>query len=111
MIRRPPRSTLFPYTTLFRSLAKNDLGREFQITHLSKRALKSEWSACFQRCLDDNLQPGRAEIVREARELLALQLQANWDPQKFTIILPCLLRRTGVRRPHYLFMPFLLSGV
>src|SRR5256885_3389535 len=24
MIRRPPRSTLFPYTTLFRSLAKND---------------------------------------------------------------------------------------
>src|SRR5689334_24105251 len=26
MIRRPPRSTLFPYTTLFRSLAKVDLG-------------------------------------------------------------------------------------
>src|SRR5256885_4663229 len=24
MIRRPPRSTLFPYTTLFRSLNKND---------------------------------------------------------------------------------------
>src|SRR5437867_6985535 len=24
MIRRPPRSTLFPYTTLFRSLAGND---------------------------------------------------------------------------------------
>src|SRR2546425_6205172 len=25
MIRRPPRSTLFPYTTLFRSLMRNDL--------------------------------------------------------------------------------------
>src|SRR5258708_10828959 len=25
MIRRPPRSTLFPYTTLFRSLARLDL--------------------------------------------------------------------------------------
>src|SRR5438874_10455603 len=25
MIRRPPRSTLFPYTTLFRSLAASDL--------------------------------------------------------------------------------------
>jgi len=24
MIRRPPRSTLFPYTTLFRSLAQGD---------------------------------------------------------------------------------------
>src|SRR5690348_17475243 len=27
MIRRPPRSTLFPYTTLFRSQTKGGLGR------------------------------------------------------------------------------------
>src|SRR5258706_8642146 len=27
MIRRPPRSTLFPYTTLFRSLVRADHGR------------------------------------------------------------------------------------
>src|SRR5688572_32708416 len=27
MIRRPPRSTLFPYTTLFRSLTRIDPGR------------------------------------------------------------------------------------
>src|SRR3712207_7278905 len=27
MIRRPPRSTLFPYTTLFRSLRRDDAGR------------------------------------------------------------------------------------
>src|SRR2546422_1812159 len=27
MIRRPPRSTLFPYTTLFRSIAKKNLDR------------------------------------------------------------------------------------
>src|SRR2546422_5239314 len=27
MIRRPPRSTLFPYTTLFRSSQAGDLGR------------------------------------------------------------------------------------
>src|SRR5258708_23416130 len=27
MIRRPPRSTLFPYTTLFRSLARRDRTR------------------------------------------------------------------------------------
>src|SRR3712207_8146983 len=30
MIRRPPRSTLFPYTTLFRSLAGELLGRQEQ---------------------------------------------------------------------------------
>src|SRR3989449_11711711 len=29
MIRRPPRSTLFPYTTLFRSLPLAGLGSEF----------------------------------------------------------------------------------
>src|SRR2546422_1578456 len=28
MIRRPPRSTLFPYTTLFRSLLADRLGKE-----------------------------------------------------------------------------------
>src|SRR3712207_1455636 len=28
MIRRPPRSTLFPYTTLFRSVATLDLGED-----------------------------------------------------------------------------------
>src|SRR3712207_6965712 len=27
MIRRPPRSTLFPYTTLFRSISGNDGGK------------------------------------------------------------------------------------
>src|SRR2546429_5144337 len=31
MIRRPPRSTLFPYTTLFRSTAGDDLGTNFRI--------------------------------------------------------------------------------
>src|SRR2546430_13269886 len=30
MIRRPPRSTLFPYTTLFRSLARRRVGHRGQ---------------------------------------------------------------------------------
>src|SRR5947209_11783260 len=30
MIRRPPRSTLFPYTTLFRSCAAGDSTRRFE---------------------------------------------------------------------------------
>src|SRR2546430_13357747 len=34
MIRRPPRSTLFPYTTLFRSEGPSEtkVGEEFQVT-------------------------------------------------------------------------------
>src|SRR2546422_4489780 len=31
MIRRPPRSTLFPYTTLFRSLRRRGADREFRV--------------------------------------------------------------------------------
>src|SRR5258705_5812293 len=46
MIRRPPRSTLFPYTTLFRSAADNSknaaptaLRRELKARHLSMIAI------------------------------------------------------------------------
>src|SRR3989441_9206491 len=35
MIRRPPRSTLFPYTTLFRSIAR-DRERHVLLTHARK---------------------------------------------------------------------------
>src|SRR5256886_11905720 len=31
MIRRPPRSTLFPYTTLFRSCGTRDAGAHFEV--------------------------------------------------------------------------------
>src|SRR5256885_10917294 len=33
MIRRPPRSTLFPYTTLFRSIRRADAGRLERSAH------------------------------------------------------------------------------
>src|SRR3712207_8642857 len=37
MIRRPPRSTLFPYTTLFRSMA--DAGRGHEVEHALQDAV------------------------------------------------------------------------
>src|SRR3712207_7491480 len=38
MIRRPPRSTLFPYTTLFRSLAHSQVGNGQRADHELKQA-------------------------------------------------------------------------
>src|SRR5258708_29709970 len=38
MIRRPPRSTLFPYTTLFRSDAKDGLPRQRLVQRLDQGA-------------------------------------------------------------------------
>src|SRR2546430_7504666 len=39
MIRRPPRSTLFPYTTLFRSSAVEDGGMEMSTVAFRKRVI------------------------------------------------------------------------
>src|SRR3712207_8902485 len=44
MIRRPPRSTLFPYTTLFRSTVYDALGTAKQITiAFTKNAAANTW--------------------------------------------------------------------
>src|SRR3989454_4978172 len=44
MIRRPPRSTLFPYTTLFRSLYRNLGGNRFEDVTRRVGLLDSSWS-------------------------------------------------------------------
>src|SRR5258706_15894389 len=41
MIRRPPRSTLFPYTTLFRSLGDSNRGSRVSASHDSSSDLQS----------------------------------------------------------------------
>src|SRR3712207_8712403 len=48
MIRRPPRSTLFPYTTLFRSQVVRVDGRDF----LVEPALKAEFALVAARSAD-----------------------------------------------------------
>ena len=40
MIRRPPRSTLFPYTTLFRSILKNKKKFKDQSEMMYKKAIE-----------------------------------------------------------------------
>src|SRR3712207_7138319 len=42
MIRRPPRSTLFPYTTLFRSRGERERGVEHRIHHVHERHLRHD---------------------------------------------------------------------
>src|SRR3712207_9031897 len=71
MIRRPPRSTLFPYTTLFRSLPqdqmpKNRLGRPIDVTDLNRA---------------DGFSPGQAIVVKVPRlETLAAYRRSNLPP-------------------------------
>src|SRR5207244_6328110 len=42
MIRRPPRSTLFPYTMLFRSIPITDLGRKAQAAGMRVLSFRHE---------------------------------------------------------------------
>src|SRR2546430_8141680 len=71
MIRRPPRSTLFPYTTLFRSLGQHeelDRGQPLGVEHLPQVAA------------DVLLRPGRYPVEYEGRSeehTSELQSQSN----------------------------------
>src|SRR2546430_11279761 len=73
MIRRPPRSTLFPYTTLFRSLVERRLlltaqpsVRKFVRPFVRQELAKRNFSACLKH---DNL--------RSEEHTSELQSQSN----------------------------------
>src|SRR2546430_13287452 len=79
MIRRPPRSTLFPYTTLFRSAEVGTLeaavkNAEQQVTELKQMALAS--LAKFQGALDDRQKKILADL-RSEEHTSELQSQSN----------------------------------
>src|SRR5260370_17399121 len=76
MIRRPPRSTLFPYTTLFRSpSAKGRDGRDplDPIPFDPVPSLFGGWKRC---CPDERARPGRADHSGGAK--LSIELQRRW---------------------------------
>src|SRR3712207_9003511 len=70
MIRRPPRSTLFPYTTLFRSAVEGVSALEPEVEKLADGALSAKTDEFRERLragetLDDIL-PEAFAMVREA---------------------------------------------
>src|SRR2546427_7178255 len=48
MIRRPPRSTLFPYTTLFRSPSTTSCPRSGGLAHLARLASVGCWTGAHR---------------------------------------------------------------
>src|SRR2546422_5519891 len=56
MIRRPPRSTLFPYTTLFRSSAENDFVLDL------RELLDGVAIRLFHHAVDDGLLQRRRDV-------------------------------------------------
>src|SRR2546427_7717700 len=71
MIRRPPRSTLFPYTTLFRSVLRSPLRAEL----LGPAAARSERSSGASRRSAPH--PRRGNDRRSEEHTSELQSQSN----------------------------------
>src|SRR5437773_9785255 len=68
MILRPPISTLFPYTTLFRSLCLNCAG---QADHYSCPWGKALFSELAMTALNTGLEPVRSSMARGAADAAA----------------------------------------
>src|SRR5256884_6969956 len=82
MIRRPPRSTLFPYTTLFRSVALRQARHSLMESGLCPSGLVDERLArSWQRCIEQGLRPtgrlGAADNLEQRSEEHTSELQSR----------------------------------
>src|SRR5882762_2438988 len=71
MIRRPPRSTLFPYTTLFRSCARSPIRARSTCTSVSARRTRG-CAATRRRCSTCCSAPSRRRTDRGSPKLANL---------------------------------------
>src|SRR5256885_10747648 len=85
MIRRPPRSTLFPYTTLFRS-ALADEARDLQVVVAVERARGAN-----RRGTEREVELRRGEGLRRVMRRLALHIEEQQRSEEHTSELqsPC----------------------
>src|SRR2546430_12872564 len=72
MIRRPPRSTLFPYTTLFRSLraelSLNEVARRIRCAASSVMRWRNAWRRHGADALKVRFSPGRPRRLTRRQE-------------------------------------------
>src|SRR2546429_380749 len=76
MIRRPPRSTLFPYTTLFRSLADARKNDALTIWHLLSRVSDADRQGVYDRLA--SLAPPPAGVTRNGILRLDRPMLDSW---------------------------------
>src|SRR3989449_5142502 len=88
MIRRPPRSTLFPYTTLFRSDAASGVSRKFLLEQLGPARMMIKMPR-YQRNID---------VAAFSNRLAVIQCFENREPARMFLYLP--RQRIEIARTH-----------
>src|SRR2546428_5968084 len=97
MIRRPPRSTLFPYTTLFRS--RNRIAHGVALRDLQPQALRRQ-AGLQQRLANPGQQAWTQRQLRARSEEHTSELQSRSD-------LVCRLLLEKKKKPHLRSKPYL----
>src|SRR3712207_8487777 len=90
MIRRPPRSTLFPYTTLFRSEA-DTIGQAAE--RAGKRVVSVEWAGSRKDRKSTRLNSSHANISYAVFCLKKKLRAANLKPMPLQSFLPYLYQQ------------------
>src|SRR2546430_12386612 len=101
MIRRPPRSTLFPYTTLFRSAYAQQLGlaliddparwpRGAEYLRVAARGLPQHGPTMFQKVAAAHERAGDAAGARRALEIDRKSTRLNSSHSQISYAVFCL---------------------
>src|SRR2546421_2786672 len=100
MIRRPPRSTLFPYTTLFRSidpaqpLAREGIGLVRQHLHLGHVGCEEGDVVADERL--ESLE--RVAVARQAIDRKSTRLNSSHDQISYAVF--CLKKKKNNKKKH-----------
>src|SRR2546430_7130751 len=81
MIRRPPRSTLFPYTTLFRSIINGNLDRTFRPVGPELDGLANGLNVMLARLLG-RPEPGEEELDEEGNPIIPGRVEFEEGEEK-----------------------------
>src|SRR3712207_8155601 len=77
MIRRPPRSTLFPYTTLFRSLEVGAVSEARMLERFDDRQVRIGQRDVLADQTDAHIPVGRVDLADERSEEHTSELQSR----------------------------------
>src|SRR2546430_13438921 len=108
MIRRPPRSTLFPYTTLFRSICRNSRGGATATMRPASSSTMRDASnnASRRSCVTNTIVfCRRCASARNSRDRKSTRLNSSHSQISYAVF--CLKKKTQHDRLQFVIVPAL----